>query len=111
MEDRIYPCVMESVWPGEVERVAAFLRAAGAEARLEELDGETSTAVEAANAAGCELTQIVKSVVVLCDGRAVVALVPGDRRADLEKILRAAGAATARVARREEVVQATGFVP
>jgi len=103
--------MMESAWPPEVERVAAFLRAAGAEARLEQLDGGTSTAVEAANAAGCELAQIVKSVVVLCDGRAVVVLVPGDRRADLEKIRRAAGAATARVARREEVVEATGFAP
>src|SRR3989442_380529 len=102
---------MVAAWPADVERVAALLRAAVAEARLEELDGETSTAVEAANAAGCDLAQIVKSVVVLCDGRALVALVPGDRRADLEKIRRAAGAATVRVARRDEVVEATGFAP
>ena len=102
---------MVAAWPDEVERVASFLRSAGAEARLEELEGGTSTAKEAARAAGCELTQIVKSLVVLCDGKAVVALVPGDRRADVEKIRRAAGAGTARVARAEEVREATGFDP
>jgi prolyl-tRNA editing enzyme YbaK/EbsC (Cys-tRNA(Pro) deacylase) len=102
---------MVAEWPTTVERVAAFLRAAGAEARLEELAEEAGTAVEAARAAGCELAQIVKSLVVLCDGNTVVALVPGDRRADLEKIRRAAGAATTRVASPDEVERVTGFAP
>ena len=47
----------------------------------------------------------------VCDGRAVVALVPGDRRADGVKIARAVGASSARVAGREEVLAATGFPP
>jgi prolyl-tRNA editing enzyme YbaK/EbsC (Cys-tRNA(Pro) deacylase) len=102
---------MGAAWPESVERVAAFLRATGAEARLEEFSSGTPTAVEAAQAAGCELAQIVKSLVVLCDGAPVVALVPGDRRGDLEKIRRATGAATARVARPAEVEEATGFTP
>jgi prolyl-tRNA editing enzyme YbaK/EbsC (Cys-tRNA(Pro) deacylase) len=102
---------MVAAWPEDVERVAAFLRSSGAEARLEQLHGATATAKDAARAAGCDLPQIVKSLVVLCDGKAVVALVPGDRRADLEKIRRAAGAATGRVARPEEVREATGFAP
>ena len=100
-----------STWPESVENVAAFLRAAGAEARLEEFDAETATAADAARAVGAEASDIVKSLVVLCDGKAVVALVPGDRRADVEKIRRAAGAGTARVARAEEVREATGFDP
>jgi prolyl-tRNA editing enzyme YbaK/EbsC (Cys-tRNA(Pro) deacylase) len=98
-------------WPEPVERVAAYMRAAGAEARLEELRRGTRTAAEAAEAVGCALAQVVKSVVVLCDGRPVVALVPGDRRADLEKIRRAVGAATARVAGPDEVESTTGFTP
>jgi prolyl-tRNA editing enzyme YbaK/EbsC (Cys-tRNA(Pro) deacylase) len=102
---------MDASWPQPVERVAEFLRAAGAEARLEEFDSGTSTAADAAKAAGCELAQIVKSLVVLCDGSPLFALVPGDRRADLEKIRTAAGAASARVARPEEVEQLTGFGP
>jgi prolyl-tRNA editing enzyme YbaK/EbsC (Cys-tRNA(Pro) deacylase) len=102
---------VQVTWPEPVERVAAFLRKAGAEARLEQLESRTATAEDAARAAGCPLDQIVKSIVVMCDGRPVLALVPGNRRADLEKIAAAAGAATARVARASEVEEATGFAP
>ena len=102
---------MVAEWPASVERVAAFLRDAGAEARLEEFGTGTPTAAEAARAAGCELAQIIKSLVLVCDGAPVVALVPGDRRGDVEKIRRAVGAATARVARPDEVETATGFAP
>ena len=102
---------MQVTWPEPVERVAAFLRTAGAEARLEQLESRTATAEDAARAAGCPLEQIVKSIVVVCDGRPVLALVPGDRRADLEKIAGAVGAAEARIARAREVEEATGFAP
>jgi Cys-tRNA(Pro)/Cys-tRNA(Cys) deacylase len=45
-----------------------------------------------------------------CDGRWVVVLVPGDRRADRRKIAAAAGAAKAKIASPEQVERATGFV-
>lgn len=102
---------MRATWPEPVERVAAYLRQAGVEARLEELEAGTATAEDAARAAGCPVGQIVKSIVVVCDGRPVVTLVPGDRRVDLEKVARAAGAADARIARGAEVEDATGFAP
>ena len=98
-------------WPEPVERVAAYLRASGAEARLEELDAGTPTAAAAAAAIGCALDQIVKSLVFVCDGSFVMALVPGNRRADSSKVAAAASAADARVATREEVLAATGFAP
>jgi Cys-tRNA(Pro) deacylase len=100
-----------SAWPEPVERVAAFLREAGAEARLEEFAEETPTAQDAADAIGCTLGQIVKSLVVVCDGSPLIAMVPGDRQADLAKIARAVDGRHARVARRDEVVAATGFEP
>jgi Cys-tRNA(Pro) deacylase len=102
---------VRATWPEPVERVAAHLREAGADARLEEFEVGAATAEDAARAAGCTLDQIVKSIVLLCDGRPVVALVPGDRRADLDKIAQAAGAVEARVARAAEVQEATGFAP
>ena len=102
---------METAWPEPVERVAAFLRAAGAEARLEQFDKGTPTAKAAAEAIGCSLEQIVKSLVLVCDGVAVVALVPGDRRGDTDKVARFMGAVKARIAAPEEVVAATGFQP
>lgn len=100
-----------SDWPEAVERVAAFLREERAEARLEEFETGTPTAREAAAAVGCELGQIVKSVVFVCDDRPVVVLVPGDRRADTRKVAAAVGATKAEVAGPEEVEAATGFAP
>jgi Cys-tRNA(Pro)/Cys-tRNA(Cys) deacylase len=103
---------LQAGWPEAVERVSRFLREALAEARIEEYSTPTPTAEAAADAIGCELRQIVKSLVFDCDdGRAVVALVPGDRRADAAKVARAAGVAQARIARPERVRELTGFEP
>ena len=97
--------------PASVERVAAFLREAGAESRIEQFAADTATAEAAARAVGRDASEIVKSLVVVCGGRPVLALVPGDRRADTEKVARAAGASSARVARSDEVRTITGFAP
>lgn len=98
-------------WPEEVERVAAFLRQSGAESRIEEFLDGTPSAEAAARAVGCELGQIVKSLVFDCDGRPVVVLVPGNRRADRRKIAKAAGSTSARIAGADTVLDATGFEP
>jgi prolyl-tRNA editing enzyme YbaK/EbsC (Cys-tRNA(Pro) deacylase) len=98
-------------WPEPVERVSAVLRAAGVDARIEEFADGTPTAKDAAAAAGCELAQIVKSLVFVCDGAYVLALVPGDRRADEQAIAAALDGSEIRIARPEEVVHATGFEP
>ena len=99
------------VWPESVERVAAVLRAAAVDARIEQFDEGTPTARDAARAVGCELAQIVKSLVMVCDGAYVLALVPGDRRADERAVARAVGAQEVRVAKAHEVLHATGFEP
>jgi prolyl-tRNA editing enzyme YbaK/EbsC (Cys-tRNA(Pro) deacylase) len=98
-------------WPEPVERVAAVLRAAAVDARIEEFPEGTPTAGEAARAIGCTRAEIVKSLVFVCDGRPVLALIPGDKRADAQRLSAAAGAGYARVAKPEEVVSATGFEP
>jgi prolyl-tRNA editing enzyme YbaK/EbsC (Cys-tRNA(Pro) deacylase) len=98
-------------WPDPVERVAAVLRERGIDARLEEFHDGTPTAAAAAIAAGCEPDQVVKSLVFMCDGLPVMALVPGDSRADEQKVAAATGATYARIARPEEVLAATGFEP
>src|SRR6476659_1802018 len=98
-----------TAWPEDVERVASYLRAAAAEGRIEEFEAETASAADAARAVGCEAGEIVKSLVVLGDARPFVALIPGDRRGDLDKIARAAGTTSARIAKPDEVVALTGF--
>lgn len=95
--------------PDPVERVARFLADSRAEARLQEFKTGTPTAGDAAAAIGCELDQIVKSLVFLCDGEPVVVLVPGSRRADPAKIARAVGATAAKIASPAAVREATGF--
>ena len=100
-----------SQWPEPVQRVATFLEEAGAEARIEEFSAGTPTAKEAADAVGCALGDIVKSLVFRCDGRAIVVLVPGDRRADTDKVAGAVGCSDLRIARGAEIEEATGFTP
>jgi Cys-tRNA(Pro) deacylase len=101
---------MSSTWPEPVERVSEYLRQMGVEARVEEFPEGTPTAADAARAVGSKLGQIVKSLVFDCGGRWVVALIPGDRRADAAKIARAAGTPKAKIASPEQVEKATGFV-
>jgi len=98
-------------WPESVERVSSFLREAGAEARIEEFAEGTPTAADAAAAVGCDLAQIVKSLVLVCDQRPVLAMVPGDRRVDPAKVAEAAGASGSRIATAAEVKEATGVDP
>jgi Cys-tRNA(Pro) deacylase len=101
---------MSGRWPEPVERVSTYLGEMGVEARVEEFPEGTPTADDAARAVGCKLGQIVKSLVFDCGGRWVVALIPGDRRADAAKIARAAGAEKAKIASPALVEKATGFV-
>ena len=64
------------------ERFQTRLRELGLDAEVEELPDSTRTAKEAAAAVGVEVGQIVKSLVFLCDGKPVLALVAGDNRLD-----------------------------
>ena len=96
-------------WPEPVARVAAVLQAAAVDARIEQFPEGAATARDAAQAVGCELSQIVKSIVLVCDGAYVLVLVPGDRRADEKAVAAAVGATEVRAARPDEVLQATGF--
>jgi Cys-tRNA(Pro) deacylase len=102
---------VSSQWPDAVEHVARVLREARVEARVEEFREGTPTAEAAAQAAGVPLAQIVKTLVFSCDGRAIVVMVPGDRRADAVKVGRAAGCERVKSAGPEAVSQATGFPP
>jgi len=72
-------------------------------------DRSTKTCELAAEAVGCEVGQIVKSLVFVADGQPVLALVAGDRRGDSDAIAALAGAAKVRFADAETVRSATGY--
>src|SRR3546814_17749538 len=91
-----------------VARVAEAAAALGIELRTSTFPEGTRTAEDAARAIGCEVGQIVKSLVFLSDGAPVVALVSGANRLDeasLAKALdaQASGRATGRERRCHDV--------
>jgi prolyl-tRNA editing enzyme YbaK/EbsC (Cys-tRNA(Pro) deacylase) len=58
---------------------------------VKEFPSGTRTAVDAARAVGCDVGQIVKSLVFIAAGRPVVALVSGANRLDEERLAAVAG--------------------
>jgi prolyl-tRNA editing enzyme YbaK/EbsC (Cys-tRNA(Pro) deacylase) len=62
------------------------LHARGLEIDVQVLPKSTRTAPEAAAAVGCEVGQIVKSLVFLRDGEPVLVLCAGDRRVDADRL-------------------------
>lgn len=98
-------------WPAPVERVSAFLVTAGAEARVEMLRDDCGSAEAAAEALGCSLEQVVKSLVLMCDGRPALALLGGAARAETRLVAALFSSKHARIARPAEVLDATGLEP
>ncbi|GBD22711.1 Cys-tRNA(Pro)/Cys-tRNA(Cys) deacylase YbaK [bacterium HR29] len=94
-----------------VARVAAALHELGIPSEPVVFSQPTSTAEEAAAAVGCELGQIVKTLVFMADGRCVLVLVAGDRRVDPTRLARILGMPRKRVrmATPAEVRAATGY--
>lgn len=91
------------------ERVAIAARAAGLEIDIERFPEGTRTAADAARAVGCEVSQIVKSLVFMAGDAPILALVSGANRVDLDKLARAAGTDAVRRADGDEARAATGF--
>jgi prolyl-tRNA editing enzyme YbaK/EbsC (Cys-tRNA(Pro) deacylase) len=83
-------------------KVQQRLHDAGLEIAVQVMPDSARTAAEAAQAIGCEVGQIVKSLVFLRDGEPVLVLCAGDRQVDAKRL--ALGRANA-----DEVRAATGF--
>ena len=94
---------------GADERVAAAAAAAGLDITIRRFPEGTRTAVDAAAAVGCDVSQIVKSLVFVADGRPVVALVSGADRLDPTRLAAALGAHDIQRADGEAVRAATGY--
>lgn len=93
-----------------VKRVRAALVERGAGDRVIALSDSARTAAEAAVALGCPVGAIVKSLVFAHGGKAVMALVAGDRQCDVAALGRALGLdGTPKRADAELVRAATGF--
>jgi Cys-tRNA(Pro) deacylase len=92
-----------------VGRVVAAARAAGLQISVQRFPEGTRTAADAARAVGCDVAQIVKSLVFVAGEGPVLALVSGANRVDLDRLAAAVGADSARRADGDEARRATGF--
>jgi prolyl-tRNA editing enzyme YbaK/EbsC (Cys-tRNA(Pro) deacylase) len=81
----------------------------GFEADAHEFPAGTKTAADAAEAIGCDVSQIASSLMFVADGDPVVVVTSGANRASEEKVGSVVGAADVRMAEPEEVKAATGW--
>jgi len=92
-----------------VDRVREHLKQCGLDIEVMELAESTRTAALAAEAVGAPLGAIVKSLVFLADGKPILVLVSGDRRADPKKLARILKARRVMIANADQVREITGF--
>ncbi len=92
-----------------VDRFLEHAQRLGVPVEVVEFPTETRTADDAAEAIGCDVAQIVKSLVFMADDRPVLALTSGRNRVDEAKLARALDAAVVRKADAAEVRAATGY--
>ena len=91
------------------ERVQTALKAACLDTSIIQLQKSARTARLAADALDTALGSIVKSLLFLADGKPVLVLVAGDRRADPTRLKRLLGARRVMIADAERVRRETGF--
>jgi prolyl-tRNA editing enzyme YbaK/EbsC (Cys-tRNA(Pro) deacylase) len=68
------------------QKVSDAARALGLDVEIVEFEQTTRSAQEAAQAIGCQVAQIVKSLLFVVDGQPVMALVSGANRLDERKL-------------------------
>lgn len=93
------------------ERFAKAAKSLGLSLEPRQFEATTRTAEDAARALGCDVGQIVKSLVFLVDGEAVLALVSGANRLDEKKLAAICGVGRKKVRRADadRVRAVTGY--
>jgi prolyl-tRNA editing enzyme YbaK/EbsC (Cys-tRNA(Pro) deacylase) len=92
-----------------VDRFLREAEAVGLKPEVREFPEGTKTALDAARAIGCEVEQIVKSLVFVAGNEPFLALTSGPNRADTSKLSGLMGGRQVRRADADEARSATGF--
>ncbi|MFD4373998.1 YbaK/EbsC family protein [Streptomyces sp. NPDC058486] len=90
-------------------RFAAALAALGLDVEVRRFPDETRTAQQAADAIGCQVSEIVKSLIFAADGVPVLVLMDGASRVDVERVREALGAGKVTRADARVVRETTGY--
>jgi len=94
---------------GALDRFVERARTLGLEPAVRRFPTGTRTADDAAEAIGCEVAQIVKSLVFMADDEAVLALTSGANRVDTARLADLCASSHVRRASPDEARAATGF--
>ena len=92
-----------------LDRFVARAREAGLEVSPTRFPAGTRTAQDAAEAIGCDIAQIVKSLVFVADDAPVLVLTSGANRVDETRLAEHLAARQVRKATADEVRRATGY--
>ena len=92
---------------GSRDKVSQYLASSGVTAEVREFGGSTRNSELAAQALGCTVAEIAKSVVFVGKGTAVV-IISGDKRVDVAKLADEVNDVV-RIAKPDEVRERTGF--
>ncbi|MDY6770392.1 MAG: YbaK/EbsC family protein [Candidatus Nanohaloarchaea archaeon] len=92
-----------------VDRLRRFLEESVIDGEIIELEQNTKSAKQAAQALGTDKDSIIKSLVFLVDDEPYLVVVPGPARVDEDKLCEALEAEEARIASPEEVEEFTGY--
>ena len=92
---------------GSRERVSQYLSESGVRHYLKEFDESTKNSALAAQALGCSVAEIAKSVVFV-GVRTTVVIISGDKKVDIDRLAKVVGAQL-RIAKPSEVRERTGF--
>ena len=95
--------------PASAQRVVDAASAHGLTLEVVEYPDGTRTAQDAAAAVGCEVGQIVKSLIFSIDDQLVLALTSGSNRVDTEALTTAAGGMACDKADADQVREVTGY--
>jgi len=91
-----------------VDEVKRFIEEHGLDARILEFDEPVKTVEEAVRRSGADPSEIVKTMLLIVDDRPIAAIIPGDKRLDLEKVRRVLKAGYVRLAKAGEVKRLLG---
>jgi Cys-tRNA(Pro) deacylase len=94
---------------GAADRFLEAAARAGLRVDVRHFPEGTRTAEDAARAIGCDVAQIVKSLVFVADDEPVLALTSGRNRVDVERLASLCGASGVHKATADEVRAVTGY--
>ena len=92
-----------------VKRVKSSLENFNSSIKVQILDKSARTALDAANALGCEVGAIVKSLLIKTDEIFILCLVSGDKKCSLNKLKKITGKKDVCMADAVSVKEITGF--